>query len=120
MPLKIFVTATNTDIGKTHTTLLLMEEAAKRGLRPLAFKPVETGVTGGVAPDGSRLLEASKRLNPDAASLRLEDIVPYRFELPAAPIVAKGNRYPNKGCMGITSLDMNRNSVKILPNNKGK
>ncbi|WP_353661936.1 dethiobiotin synthase [Hydrogenimonas sp. SS33] len=93
MPLKLFVTATNTDVGKTHTTLLLMEEAAKRGLRPLAFKPVETGVSGGMAPDGSRLLEAAKRLNPDAAPLRLEQIVPYRFELPAAPFVAKGRTH---------------------------
>ena len=89
MPIEIFVTATNTDVGKTHTTLLLMEEAAKQGLRPAAFKPIETGVAD-TPPDGAKLLEATRRLNPDAAHLGLGDIVPVRYALPAAPFVAKG------------------------------
>ncbi len=92
MPIpKIFVTATNTDVGKTHTTLRLMQEAAKRGLRPLAFKPIETGVGPEGPLDGQKLLAAAKRLNPDAQDLTIEAIVPYRFALPAAPFVAKGH-----------------------------
>ncbi|WP_456452565.1 dethiobiotin synthase, partial [Hydrogenimonas sp.] len=51
MPIEIFVTATNTDVGKTHTNLLLMEEAVRQGLRPAAFKPIETGVAD-TPPDG--------------------------------------------------------------------
>ncbi len=86
---KLFVTATNTDIGKTWTTLRLMEVMARKGIRPGAFKPIETGVVGGVAPDGGALLEAMHRLNPDAKDLRLDDMVPVRYELPAAPYVAR-------------------------------
>ena len=98
MPIpKIFVTATNTEVGKTHTTLRLMQEAAKRGLRPLAFKPIETGVGPEGPLDGQKLLAAAKRLNPDAQDLTIEAIVPYRFALPAAPFVAKGH----------TSIDLN-------------
>ena len=77
MPRTFFVTATNTDIGKTHVTLLLMKEAARRGLRPAAFKPIETGVAD-LPPDGAKLLEATRRLNPDAATLGLEMVVPVR------------------------------------------
>ncbi len=93
MARKIFVTATNTDIGKTHTTLLLMEEAAKRGLLPGAFKPIETGVLDGKPADGARLLDAMTRLNPIAGGITIDDIVPLRFALPAAPFVAKGRSY---------------------------
>ncbi|WP_457592184.1 dethiobiotin synthase [Hydrogenimonas sp.] len=90
MAIRIFVTATNTDVGKTYTTLGLMEEAARQGLRPAALKPIETGVKEGVPADGSALLTAMQRLNPAASALGLEDVVPIRFELPAAPYVAKG------------------------------
>ena len=87
---RIFVTATNTDVGKTHATIRLMHIAAGMGLCPLALKPVETGVGEEGPTDGIRLLQAAKALNPDAEPLKVEDIVPYRFALPAAPFVAKG------------------------------
>ncbi|MCF6201750.1 MAG: dethiobiotin synthase [Hydrogenimonas sp.] len=89
MAIKIFVTATNTGIGKTHTTLLLMETAKKRGLLPAAFKPIETGVED-TPLDGTKLLKCTKKLNPNSTDLTLEDIVPIRYPLPAAPYVAKG------------------------------
>ena len=92
MAIKIFVTATNTNVGKTHTTIDLMKEAAKQGLRPAAFKPIETGVVSGKPADGTQLLEAMRRLNPSAENFTVADIVPFQFELPAAPYVAKGDR----------------------------
>ncbi|WP_456403048.1 dethiobiotin synthase [Hydrogenimonas sp.] len=92
MAIKIFVTATNTDIGKTYTTLRLMEEASAQGLRPAAFKPIETGVRGGKPADGTLLLETMRRLNPSAGGVTIDDVVPLRFALPAAPFVAKGDR----------------------------
>ncbi|WP_456382972.1 dethiobiotin synthase [Hydrogenimonas sp.] len=85
------MTGTNTGVGKTHTTLLLMEESAKRGFRPAAIKPMETGVTEGNPADGTALLRAMHRLNPQTHTLTIDDVVPYRFELPAAPYVAKGD-----------------------------
>lgn len=91
MKKRIFVTATNTDIGKTYTTKLLLQEFAKRGLLVGVIKPIETGVVGGYAADGETLLETLKQLNPKLWSLDVEDIVPITYELPAAPFVASHN-----------------------------
>ncbi|BDY12595.1 dethiobiotin synthase [Hydrogenimonas cancrithermarum] len=92
MAIKIFVTATNTNVGKTHTTLSMMEEAARQGLRPAAFKPIETGVTDEKPADGTALLKAMHRLNPVTEKLTTNDVVPLQFKLPAAPYVAKGDQ----------------------------
>ena len=112
MPIEIFVTATNTDVGKTHTTLLLMAKAAERGLRPAAFKPIETGVRD-IPPDGAKLLEATRRLNPDAAHLRLEEIVPVRYALPAAPCVARAGAPVDYGLI-LDRLEAVRSVCDIL------
>jgi len=88
MAKRIFVTATNTDIGKTYTTVKLIEEYASRGLRVGAIKPVETGVVNGIYPDGNLLLETLRRVNPAFKELSVEDIVPLSYELPAAPYIA--------------------------------
>lgn len=88
MAKRIFVTATNTDVGKTYTTLKMLEEYASRGLRVGAIKPVETGVVDGVYLDGSLLLETLQKLNPAFGELCVQDIVPLSYELPAAPYIA--------------------------------
>ncbi len=84
----IFITATNTDIGKTYTTLLLLEAFAKKGFKVGAFKPIETGVFN-IPQDGEKLYKKSKELNTEFKNISLEDVVPLTFKLPAAPIVAK-------------------------------
>lgn len=91
MKKRIFVSATNTDIGKTYTTKLLLAEFASRGLLVGVLKPIETGVVDGYAPDGEALLECVKQLNPKLWSLEVEDIVPITYTLPAAPFVASNN-----------------------------
>lgn len=91
MAKRIFVTATNTDIGKTYTTKLLLHSFAARGLRVGVMKPVETGVVDGFYPDGNELLAVVQRLNPEFTGLHVEDIVPISYELPAAPFVASNN-----------------------------
>jgi len=88
MKKRIFVTATNTDIGKTYTTIKLLEEYASRGLRVGAIKLVETGVKNGVYPDGDLLLATLQSLNPAFENFCVEDIVPISYELPAAPYIA--------------------------------
>ena len=92
MAKRIFITATNTDIGKTYTTKLLLQSFASRGLRVGVMKPVETGVVNGFCPDGSALLHVTQKLNPEFLSLKVEDIVPITYELPAAPFVASNNK----------------------------
>ncbi|WP_325333682.1 dethiobiotin synthase, partial [Sulfurimonas sp.] len=42
MTKRIFVTATNTDIGKTYTTKLLLREFASRGIKVGVIKPIES------------------------------------------------------------------------------
>lgn len=87
MKKRIFVTATNTDIGKTYTSLLLLKEFASRGLRVGAIKLIETGVVDLVA-DAELLLASLKELNPAFGDTKVEDIVPITYPLGAAPFVA--------------------------------
>ena len=92
MTKRIFVTATNTDIGKTYTTKLLLKEYAFRGLKVGVIKPIETGVIDNVYPDGDMLLTLVKELNPAFENLNVQDIVPISYALPAAPFVASNAR----------------------------
>jgi dethiobiotin synthetase len=91
MKKRIFITATNTNIGKTYTTKKLLEAFSRRGLAVGVIKPIETGVIDGYAQDGEELLECVKSLNPKLWSLEVEDIVPITYELPAAPFIASNN-----------------------------
>ena len=91
MTKRIFITATNTDIGKTYTTKLLLKEFASRGIRVGVIKPIETGVVD-IAPDGDELLALIKKLNPAFKDKKRQDIVPITYELPAAPFVASNAR----------------------------
>nr|WP_321266574.1 dethiobiotin synthase [uncultured Sulfurimonas sp.] len=91
MKKRIFITATNTDIGKTYTTKLLLKEFASRGLRVGVIKPIETGVINGFAPDGSELLKTVQELNAEFKYIKVEDIVPITYELPATPFISSNN-----------------------------
>jgi len=77
--MKIFITATNTNIGKTYTTKLLASFYKKQGLRVGVFKPFESGGRA----DSQELLKVSN------INLAIDDINPYFFELPASVYVAK-------------------------------
>ena len=88
MSKRISITATNTDIGKTYTTKLMLKEYASKGLRVGAIKLIETGVKEGVYPDGEQLLALLKELNHEFEAIKVEDIVPISYELPAAPYIA--------------------------------
>lgn len=84
---RIFITATNTDIGKTYATKLLMQVFSTMGYRVGVCKPIETGVE--TAPlDGTALLELLHQLNPLTHHLNINDIVPIQYTLPAAPYIA--------------------------------
>lgn len=85
----IFVTATNTDVGKTYASEKFLRYFASLGLKVGYFKPCETGVIDSPL-DGTKMLKLVKQLNEDF-DVTINDIVPYQFKLPAAPYVAKGN-----------------------------
>ncbi len=91
MAKRIFVSATNTDIGKTYTSKLLIEQFSKNGLRVGIIKPIETGIIAEVYPDGDELLSTCRAYNEDFKALHVEDIVPISYEKAAAPFVASNN-----------------------------
>lgn len=81
-----FITATNTDVGKTYASAVFLKQFAKDGYKVGYFKPIETGVDT-IPQDGQRLLDLTKKLNP-LFDVSINDVVPYQFKLPASPIVA--------------------------------
>lgn len=74
----LFVTGTDTGVGKTTVSVALLRHARRAGLRPIPFKPAETGC----APDPSdaHLLWGAARPPVAKAETCL-----YAFPLPAAP-----------------------------------
>lgn len=84
----IFITGTDTYIGKTVVTSLLAKTLIRSGEKIGILKPIETGCT----------LDAKMNLVPEDASYlweisgkkeKLEDIILYRFSLPLAPAVSE-------------------------------
>ncbi len=79
----IFVTGTDTGVGKSVITAGLTSLLRKRGVDCVALKPVETGCKfncGEFFPeDGHFLWRASQE------SISLDDVTPFRFSLPASP-----------------------------------
>ena len=77
-----FVAGTDTGVGKTEIGRAICALMALRGLHPLALKPVETGCEPDRPEDALALREACGSSQP------LDELCPYRFRLPAAPLVA--------------------------------
>lgn len=77
----LFVTGTDTGVGKTAVSVALLRCALRRGLRPIPLKPAETGCTAD-AEDARRLWQAAQ------PPIDERDVCPYRFRLPAAPAQA--------------------------------
>jgi len=79
---RYFITGTDTGVGKTFVTCALARRARDLGQKPLAWKPVETGVDGPIGEDQAALVVAAGGWQDgDARGL-------YRFRLAAAPLPA--------------------------------
>lgn len=85
-PRGIFVTGTDTEVGKTLAATVLMHHYRRQGLRVVGMKPVAAGSrmtpAGWSNEDVDALVAAS---NVDAA---IDNVNPYRFREPIAPHVA--------------------------------
>jgi dethiobiotin synthetase len=77
-----FVAGTDTSVGKTEVARALLLGLARAGLEPRPLKPVETGCDPDRPGDALALREAAGSGAP------LDEVCPYRFTLPAAPLVA--------------------------------
>ena len=78
----IFVTGTDTGVGKTRVSLALIAAFRKSGLKVGAMKPIETGVGDEGPLDAIALRDAAGSTDP------LATICPQQFALPAAPNAA--------------------------------
>ncbi len=80
--LRVFITGTDTAIGKTLVTAALAWSLKGLGLDVGVMKPVETGVAKGRPSDAGRLTRAAQ------VSDALDLVRPYAFRLPVAPLDA--------------------------------
>ncbi|MHB1094078.1 dethiobiotin synthase [Thiobacillus sp.] len=79
----LFVTGTDTGVGKTRVAVALIEALRAHGLRVAAMKPVSAGsMPGELNEDVVSLLQAA---NVDAD---VRDVNPYAFAEPVAPHIA--------------------------------
>ena len=80
----VFITGTDTGVGKTLVTAAFALHLKKRGLTVGVMKPIETGVSRGreTQSDAARLRAIMESEEPAGA------ICPYPFELPVAPLAA--------------------------------
>ncbi len=81
-PLRVFITGTDTGVGKTDVACALLSLMADGGLRPAALKPYESGVRPGGATDAEALRVAASAVDP------LEHVCVHRFRAPLAPALA--------------------------------
>ncbi|MFL5451888.1 MAG: dethiobiotin synthase [Myxococcales bacterium] len=77
-----FVAGTDTGVGKTEVARAILFGLARAGLSPRPLKPVETGCDPERPADALALRAAAGFEGP------LDEVCPYRFALPAAPLVA--------------------------------
>ena len=80
MGVALFITGTNTGVGKTFFSYLLAKGLKKMGINVGYWKPVETGADP--LPQDAKLLA-------DLLGQPLEETVSYTFRLPLAPYVAE-------------------------------
>jgi dethiobiotin synthetase len=80
----VFITATDTGVGKTLVAAALVVCLKQRGVDVGVMKPIETGVSRSpkAQSDGARLQRAAGSCDPMA------EISPYVFRLPLAPLSA--------------------------------
>ena len=83
-PLGVFITATDTGVGKTLVASALAACLTQRGVDVGVMKPVETGISRShkLQSDGARLRKAAGTRDP------MTEVCPYVFRLPVAPLSA--------------------------------
>jgi dethiobiotin synthetase len=80
---QLFVTGTDTGVGKTQASCALLSLLADAGLKPQGFKPYESGCSSLSAPSDALALRAAAR-----SELPVDALCPHRFRAPLAPGVA--------------------------------
>lgn len=84
--MKLFITGTDTDIGKTYISIGLLKTFAKQGKTTLGMKPIASGCTQ--TKQGLRNEDAVALQQASTVKLNYEQINPFAFETPIAPHLA--------------------------------
>lgn len=82
----LFVTGTDTAVGKTIVATALLDLLAGAGIRAAGFKPVAAGA--GAGPDGSWNEDAARLLAASVAGLSYEEVNPWLTDAAVAPHIA--------------------------------
>ena len=83
----LFITATDTDVGKTYVTCMIAREMRRRGVRVGAYKPACSGSDTG--PEGEpRWSDVQALVDACGGGFPAEHVCPQRFIAPLAPPVA--------------------------------
>ncbi|HAA72791.1 MAG TPA: dethiobiotin synthase [Planctomycetaceae bacterium] len=81
-PPGLFITGTDTGVGKTYLTALIARQLASQGHRVGVYKPAGSGCDEENTTDSQYLWHAA------GCPLRLEDVCPQEFSAPLAPHLA--------------------------------
>ena len=81
----LFITGTDTGVGKTFVARGMVSALRARGRRVGVMKPVETGCGGGMT---RRATDALALRSAAGSKVSLDHICPYRLDAPLAPDVA--------------------------------
>jgi dethiobiotin synthetase len=82
----VFITGTNTGVGKTYVGTLLARDLSRQKIRVIPRKPIESGceiLNGELVPRDATELKAAADYSGD-----LSEVCPYRFEPPISPVRA--------------------------------
>jgi len=105
----IFITGTDTEIGKTYVSCLILEKLKVLGFKTVAMKPI---ATGGVELDG-HLVNEDVTLLQQAASEQepYTSINPISFEMPVSPNIAAA--FEHKSLKKAELLELIKRSVHV-------
>ncbi|RDH82450.1 MAG: dethiobiotin synthase [endosymbiont of Galathealinum brachiosum] len=82
----LFITGTDTNVGKTYIACLIAAELKSRNLNIIPRKPVETGCE--IINDELYPADASVLLKASQSNITLDEVCPYRYTPPISPQLA--------------------------------
>jgi dethiobiotin synthetase len=85
-PNALFITGTDTGVGKTHVSASLVKALVKHGLRVAVMKPIASGSSH--TPDGLRNEDALALIEASNVHVPYATVNPYCFEPPISPHIA--------------------------------
>ncbi len=86
-----FVTGTDTEVGKTYSSSVLLEAANAKGLTTLGLKPMAAGCEDVVLANGKTQLQnedAQQLIKHSSLKLSYQEVNPVSLKVPASPHIA--------------------------------